>query len=208
MRLAARIHNTSFVPKALRGDPNSVLACILTGDELGLGPMQSLAMINVIEGKPAISAELMRALVHRAGHEIKPVGKPTSNAVTLKGRRRGETEWTVVTWEVADAKRAGLLPAKPEAAWTKYPRSMLLARATSELCRQVFSDVIGGLYTPEETAAIDRHVYELSPDEVRELVDPLTDIVMDPEDELDAAWQTEAGVDPETGELCDTPGAT
>ena len=52
MRLAARIHNTSFVPKALRGDPNSVLACILTGDELGLGPMQSLRMVNVIDGPP------------------------------------------------------------------------------------------------------------------------------------------------------------
>src|SRR5262245_52535330 len=86
MRLSARIHNTSFVPRALTGDPHEVLACILTGQELGLGPMQSLRMINVIEGRPAASAELMRALVNRAGHRVDVV-EAKQDTVTLSGVR-------------------------------------------------------------------------------------------------------------------------
>ena len=170
MRLAGRIFDTPFVPKALRGDPSSVLACILTGEELGLGPMQSLRMVNVIEGRPAASAELMRALVHRAGHRLDIVTN-TAETCALHGERHDTGATADVTWTIADAHIAHLLPAKPEAAWTKYPRSMLLARATSELCRALFSDVVGGLYTPEETTVIAGHTYEATG---AELVDPVT----------------------------------
>lgn len=175
MRLAARIHSTPFVPKALQGDPHSVLACILTGEELGLGPMQSLRMVNVIEGRPAASAELMRALVNRAGHRIDVV-EATEDHVTLSGVRRDTGGRATVTWTMADAQRAKLTG---NPAWSKYPRSMLLARATSELCRALFADVIGGLYTPEETAAIEGHAWEPS-----ELVDPVTLASLPAEDEL------------------------
>lgn len=191
MRLAARISDTPFVPKALRGDPHSVLACILTGDELGLGPMQSLRMVNVIEGRPAASAELMRALVNRAGHRVDVV-EARQDRVTLAGRRRDTGAQASVTWTIGDAQRAKLMG---NPAWGKYPRSMLLARATSELCRMLFADVIGGLYTPEETAAIEGHAYEPSTAETHEhaeLVDPITSTTLSAEDELDAAWVADA----------------
>jgi hypothetical protein len=173
-RLSRRICNTPFVPSALRGDPASVLACILTGDELGLGPMQSLRMVHVIEGRPAASAELMRALVNRAGHRIDVV-ESRQDRVTLAGRRNDTGANAKVTWTIADAQRAKLTG---NPAWTKYPRSMLLARATSELCRALFADIIGGLYTPEETAAIEGRAWE--PD-LGELVDPVTLTTLEPE---------------------------
>lgn len=201
MRLAARIHNTPFVPKPLRGDPASVLAAILTGAELGLGPMQSLRMVNVIEGRPAASAELMRALVNRAGHRV-DVLEARSDRVTLAGQRKDTGAKATVTWTMEDAQRAKLT-ANP--AWGKYPRSMLLARATSELCRMLFADVIGGLYTPEETAAIEGHAWTPT-DPVAELVDPVagrplppgpsidpdTGEIIDPEDAADAEWVQQA----------------
>jgi hypothetical protein len=195
MRLAARIHSTPFVPKALQGDPHSVLACILTGEELGLGPMQSLRMVHVIEGRPAASAELMRALVNRAGHRIDVV-ESRQDRVTLAGVRRDTGAQAKVTWTIGDAQRAKLTG---NPAWAKYPRSMLLARATSELCRALFADVIGGLYTPEETAAIEGHAWE--PDEpLGELVDPvtLTNIPDEPEFDVDEPDPDDlaAGVEP------------
>ena len=53
--IAQQIARTEFVPAALRGKPEAVLACIMTGHELGIGAMQSLAKIHVIEGRPAKS---------------------------------------------------------------------------------------------------------------------------------------------------------
>jgi len=175
MRLSARIAGTSFVPRALRGDPAEVLACILTGQELGLGPMQSLRMINVIEGRPAASAELMRALVNRAGHRVDVV-EAKQDSVTLSGVRSDTGSRATVTWTLKDAERANLLK---NPAWGKYPRSMLLARATSELCRAIFADIVSGLYTPEETAAIEGVAWEPE----GELVDPVTQTSLETHDE-------------------------
>lgn len=177
VRLAGRIHSTPFVPAGLRGNPASVLACILTGEELGLGPMQSLRMVHVIDGRPSASAELMRALVNRAGHRVDVV-EAKQDTVTLSGQRSDTGARATVTWTLADAQRAKLTG---NPAWGKYPRSMLLARATSELCRMLFADVIGGLYTPEESAAIEGHAWEPSPGE---LADPVTARVLPDEHEL------------------------
>lgn len=139
--LAEKLARTEFVPKGLRGRPEAVAACILWGVEVQIGPMQALDGIDVIDGKPNVSAELMRALVLRAGHEIWAV-ESSSNAVTMAGRRSGSSQTTTVSWTLADARQAGLL-AKEN--WRKYPRSMLTNRATTELCRLVFPDVLAGL---------------------------------------------------------------
>lgn len=146
--LAKQLNDTEFVPARLRKRPAAVLACILAGDEAGIGPMQSLRQIFVTDdGKVGQSAELMRALVLRAGHEIW-VQEYTNTRVTMSGRRRGQENPSSVTWTLDDAKRANLAGKQN---WTKYPRAMLTARATSELCRLVFADVIAGIsYSTEE----------------------------------------------------------
>ena len=190
LRLSSRICDTPFVPKPLRGDPHAVLACILTGAELGLGPMQSLRMVNVIEGRPAASAELMRALVNRAGHRVDVV-EAKQDSVTLSGQRRDTGARATVTWTLADARRAGI---DKNPAWGKYPRSMLLARATSELCRMLFADIIGGLYTAEESAAIEGVAWEPT-DAAAELVDPIAGRVLPTFDEVDDTDDLAEGVD-------------
>lgn len=150
-KTATKIANTPFVPTAFRGKPESVFAAVLFGEEMGLGPMQSLTQIHVIEGKPSISPELMRALVFKAGHRI-DIKTASETKAVLYGKRSDSGSEATVEWTMQDAQRAGLAG---RGAWKTYPRAMLMARATSELCRMLFPDVVAGLsYTPEEVASV------------------------------------------------------
>lgn len=156
--LAKRLAATEFVPVPLRNKPEAVAACILQGHEVGLPPMASLAHIHVIEGRPAISAAGQRALILAHGHEIW-ISEQTATRATVCGRRKSEERILEVTWSLDDAKRAGLL-GKP--VWQKYPRNMLVARATGDVGRGAFMDVLGGIpYSVEELE--DGNVIDLEP---------------------------------------------
>ena len=148
MQLAEQIARTQFVPRDLQGRPEAIMAAVLTGDELGIGPMQALSKIHVVDGRPALAAELMRALALQHGHEFW-VEDSSNTKVTVAGRRaNSDAPPTKVTWTLDDAKTAGIAGKQN---WRKYPRAMLLARATGELCRLIFPDVLAGIsYTSEE----------------------------------------------------------
>lgn len=144
--LAGRLAKTEFVPAALRGRPEAIMATILAGVELGIDPMVSLRTIHIIEGRPTLAAEIQRALIRRDGHRLW-TSEYTSRKVTLHGVRIGQDDEHVVTWEIADAERAGIASKQN---WRRYPRQMLFARATSEIARLAFSDVTAGMYAPED----------------------------------------------------------
>lgn len=144
--LAQRIAGTEFVPRGLRDSSPAVAAAILYGREVGLPPMTALSVTHVIEGKPAISAEGMRAMVYAAGHEIE-VTESTGAQCIARGRRRGSDHWTTVAWNMDMARAAGVAGKQ---VWQRYPRAMLQARATAELCRLVFPDVTHGFRAVEE----------------------------------------------------------
>lgn len=150
VKLAEHVALTEFVPKALRGKPAAITAAVLFGRELAMPPMQSLANIHVIEGRPSLAAEQMRAMVLAAGHEI-TYPTLTGRQVLAQGRRRyPDGTWsppTTVEWNWAMAE-AAKLTGKDN--WRGYPRAMLEARATAELCRLIFADVTHGLPSTEE----------------------------------------------------------
>lgn len=146
LTLADRISKTAMVPSGLRNKPDEILAVVLYGAELGIGPMQALQQINFISGKPSASAELLRALVMGQGHQFILAANDT--VATARCKRKDWAEWqeTSFTWD--DAVQARITSGDN---WKKYPRAMLSARVTSEACRMFFPDVISGMsYTPEE----------------------------------------------------------
>jgi hypothetical protein len=143
--LANKIAKTDFVPEGFRGNIAATAAAILYGREVGLGPMQALSSLHSIKGRVAMSAEAMRAQALAAGHDL-AITESTTAKCTVKGRRRNSEEWTTVTWTIDNARQAKLGGDN----WTKYPRQMLQARATAELCRLIFADVIHGLAAVEE----------------------------------------------------------
>ena len=144
--LAEQLCVTDFVPKDLRDKPGATLACILTGRELGIGPMASLRFVQMVEGSASLSAEYKRAAVLSAGHEFEIV-EWTSTRCKVKGRRRGVRAWTEAAYSLDDARKANLM--RPRGSWFTRPRRMLLARAGSDLCDAIFPDVTNGLPTYE-----------------------------------------------------------
>jgi hypothetical protein len=145
--VARSLANTSFVPQAMRGKPDEITAAILTGMELGLEPMTSLRSIVVIQGTPALTAVALRGLVQAAGHSIW-LEEATNTRATVCGQRRGDDRVQRSEWTTDRAKDLGLLS---KSNWKQQAKAMLIARATSEVCRLVAADVLLGLpYSVEE----------------------------------------------------------
>lgn len=140
-QLGTALCGTEFVPAGFRGKPEAAAAAILAGKSLGLDPMNALSNIFVVQGRPALYARTMAALVMNAGHEIiRTAASPDS--VTVSARRKGHKEWTEFTWTMDRAKQAGYLSNKK---YTSDPIAMLTAKAQAEACRTIAPDVLTGV---------------------------------------------------------------
>ncbi|MFJ4418229.1 hypothetical protein [Streptomyces sp. NPDC088925] len=145
--VAQSLASTSFVPASLRGKPADITAAILAGQELGMKPMTTLKSIDVIQGTPALRAHAMRGILQQHGHEIELVDSSPEHCI-MRGRRAGAERWQEVTWTI---ERAAALGLTGKDQWKKQPQTMLIARATGEICRLVASDALHGMpYASEE----------------------------------------------------------
>jgi 5'-3' exonuclease len=130
------------------GTPEAVLSTVLSGRELGLSAMASLRAFHVVEGKPTMAADALRALVLKSGKaKTFRCTERTASAATFTTTREGE-EPMELRYTIEEAQAAGLV--KNGGSWTKNPSDMLVARASSKLARLVYPDVVAGLYSPEE----------------------------------------------------------
>lgn len=139
---------TGFLPQSIKSAEQAV-AVMMTGAELGIGPMAALQTINVIQGKPTISPQLMLALINRSGHmEDMKIEANAKGAICMM-KRKGRIPHTVKFGE-EEAKALGLFSKDN---YKKQPATMFQWRAVAMCARVVFPDVILGLYTPDEMGA-------------------------------------------------------
>lgn len=170
MRFADVLCRSSVCPQHLRGKPADAAMIILWGAEAGIGPLQAVYGINVIQGNPDASPELMRALIARAGHKLE-VTRLDDRGCELRLTRADTGAVVEVAFLEEDAKRAGLLG---KGQWKSYPKAMYLARCTSMLGRAGAADAIAGLsYTHEEVTSFAGTGSEPEPFGPSELPDPL-----------------------------------
>lgn len=149
---AERLAGASLLPKQYQKQPANVLLAMEMGDAMGIPPIQAINEIHVIEGKPSASANLIGAMVRRAGHKLRVQGDDQS--ATAQIIRADDPDFTFeVTWTLERAKQAGLMSGKNN--WAKYPAAMLKARAITEVARAATPDALYGvIYTPEELGAV------------------------------------------------------
>jgi len=144
---------TGFLPQAIK-TPEQAIAIILTGRELGIGTMAALNTINVIQGKPAVSPQLMLALIERSGQleniDIQAYGTDELLGVSCTMKRKNRSAHTE-RFGKAEAKAMNLADKDN---YKKQPETMYRWRAVSACARVVFPDVILGLYTPDEMGAV------------------------------------------------------
>jgi len=154
-KIATSLVKTAFVPDSMRGKADEATAAILTGQEIGLAPMAALRSIDIISGTPAMRAHALRGLVQSKGHEVW-LEEANSTRAIVCGRRKGTEQIQKSVWTIDRAKALGLAGRDQ---WRKQPQAMLVARATSECCRLVASDVILGIpYAIEELQDADESV--------------------------------------------------
>jgi len=140
-KIGTALCGTEFAPAAFRGKPDAAAAAILTGKSLGLDPMNALSNIFVVQGRPALYARTMAALVMQAGHHLRRAAA-TDESVTVQARRRGDAEWQDFTWDIGRATKAGYTGNKK---YLTDPQAMLTAKAFAEACRTIAPDVLTGI---------------------------------------------------------------
>lgn len=159
-------------------DASQAIVKILMGRELGFAPMASMTGINVIQGKPALGANLIAAKIQTSGlfryrvvqldnkgckldiYERVDAHPETPMWLAGQGPDAGMKKVPAWQWEKVgessftheDALTAGLAF---KANYKTSPRNMFFARAISNAAKWYCSGLFGGnpVYVPEELGA-------------------------------------------------------
>lgn len=144
---ARKISVSDLLPDAYKGKPGNVLLAIEFGRSVGIDPITAMNMVHTIKGKPTASAQLVGALVRRAGHRLRVSWDGTTAVAEIT--RADDDEFTFRSeWTLARAQGAGL--ASNPTYKTHLP-AMLKARAITEVSRDACPEALAGIsYVADE----------------------------------------------------------
>ena len=126
---------------------------VLAGRELGFGPIASMTGIHIIQGRPAIGADLMAKAVKRSGRYNYRVSELTDEACSIDFFEKSGDAWQPIG--VSRFTKQDATKAKTKNL-DAFPRNMLFARAMSNGVKWYCPDALGlTSYTPEELEGIE-----------------------------------------------------
>lgn len=143
----------ALIPYQMRGNAGDMYLLMQIAKHLNIPfitALRGLSFIGDKDVKPAMTAQLMSALVRNAGHTLREQWDAETNTATATLIRKDDPHFEhVAVWDEEKARVAGLWESTPT--WMQYPKAMLTARAMSEVCRHAASEVLLGFsYVPEE----------------------------------------------------------
>jgi hypothetical protein len=160
-------------PDFTKGKIESVVAILIQGYQLQLPPLTALQHIIPVNGLLSIKGDLAKSMIFMSGKlksaswiETEEGSIENENLMVRITASRADNGQTITrSFSVEQAKRAGLWITQQQvsgsdgwkykaSAWWKYPARMVNYRALGFLARDLFPDVINGLYTTEEAVDI------------------------------------------------------
>jgi len=160
-------------PDFTKGKVESVVAILIQGYQLQLPPLTALQHIIPVNGLLSIKGDLAKSMIFMSGKlksgswiETEEGSIENENLMVRITASRADNGQTITrSFSVEQAKRAGLWITQQQvsgsdgwkyksSAWWKYPARMVNYRALGFLARDLFPDVINGLYTTEEAVDI------------------------------------------------------
>ena len=121
---------------------------IQAGKELGIPPFASMTGIHVIQGKPALGANVIATLIKNDPRYNYRVLEMSDTKCSIEFYENGEA-CGISEFTAQDAQRAQVKN------MNKFPRNMLFARAISNGAKWYTPGIFGGapVYTPDELGA-------------------------------------------------------
>jgi hypothetical protein len=155
-QMAAHFAKSGFLGEI--NTPEKAFLIMATGAELGIPGTTALRTISIVKGKPVLSADLMKAmcLSKREICEHFKLVKSDDKIATYSAKRVGD-EPVVMSFSMEDAARAKLKDRgadKGEAMYDKYPALMLRHRCVAMVAREVFPEIVLGIFCQEEVDEI------------------------------------------------------
>ena len=158
---ARAVAKSVTLPQALQNKPADILAVMLAGRELGIGPMAATRMVHIIKGQTSVATELKLALALKAGHDIATAQEGEGWCIVgcRTHPKAAAVGWCMDTppanieidaWTYADQIMQGGTRLVDKDNWRNYQRDMLFWRAASQFMRRHCPGLAGGLYTLEE----------------------------------------------------------
>lgn len=146
---ANAVCRADIIPQAYKGKPANIIVAVGFGQSIGLSPTESMYRINVIGGKPTMSAELIASMVRKAGHKLRLAKDEAGMSATCTIIRCDDPEapFTVTR----DAKWAQQMGLSGKDNYKKQPLTMLTWRAITACAREACPEALFGvMYTPDE----------------------------------------------------------
>jgi len=123
-----------------------IMSILSKARSMGMDPLDALNSFYCVSGRIEMSAQTMNQLIRQHKHSVTKDGRSNDTICILHGKRADTGDMWTESFSIDEAKRAGIY----KNAWLTYPRDMLFARALSRLARQLFPDVIKGVYVEGE----------------------------------------------------------
>lgn len=146
--IADSIAGSTNLPQHGRARADAIVL-MLSGQELGIPPMQALRSLHLVEGRVELSATLMLGLMaSKMGCQFTWQEATAQQAVLVLKRPDQQQHTERYTWAMAE--RAGLTRKKN---WQQHPEAMLRARCISAAARAYCPEILSGCYVEGELDA-------------------------------------------------------